>query len=121
VDFGTKTDIPKSWGLGGLGGCLVPCKELMRFFGAQQERGHKGPLCGFSPLNSSQVAEQEVSRHRLSLWEASRGADAFYVHVAVGTCYEGAEQAVTAKGCVFLRRSRNKSPLGVVSAAGVVA
>jgi hypothetical protein len=47
VDFGTKTDIPKSWGLGGLGGCLAPCRELRRFSGAQQERGREGPLRGF--------------------------------------------------------------------------
>jgi hypothetical protein len=46
----------------------------------------------FSLPNSSQAAEQKVI---VSLREASKGgAGAFYVHVVVGTCCEGAEQAV---------------------------
>jgi hypothetical protein len=60
-------DIPESWGLGGLRGCLAPCRESRRIFGGQQEHGHEGPLRGSPPPNSSQAAKWEIPLHRLSL------------------------------------------------------
>jgi hypothetical protein len=103
VDFGTKTDIPKSWGLGGLGGCLAPYRELRRFSGAQQERGHKGPLRGFPP-NSSQAAEQEIPLHCLSLWEASRGGWCIlYTYVLSARCCAAIARACARAVCAAER------------------
>jgi hypothetical protein len=84
-------DVLKSWGVGGLGGCLVPCKELRRFSGAQQERGCEGPLRGFAPPVIPPKQPSRRSPVIVSL--CGGGASAFYVHVAVGTCCEGSRRS----------------------------
>jgi hypothetical protein len=85
VDFGTKTDIPKSWGLGGLGGCLAPCRELRRFYGAQQERGREGPLRGFPPPPIPPKQPSRRSPFIVSLCGRQAGeAGAFYAHMCLG-------------------------------------
>jgi hypothetical protein len=46
--------------------------------------GVRGRCVASPPPNSSQAAEQEISLHRLSQWEASGGAGAFYAHMCLG-------------------------------------